>query len=282
MALIPPYFMDCVVAIGQKEGETDSTPKWIASGFLYGRLMEKGQDPKDNTYHVFLVSNRHVFERKEQLCLRFNPQAKGEARSYDVDLKSSEGRQIWTANPDKAIDVGVMPINVPKLREHGMKAGFFTSDMMAAGVSKMKELGLTEGDFSYVLGFPMGMAGQQRNAVIVRSGCIARIQEALNADSNTFLVDAEIFPGNSGGPVVSKPDALAIQGTKPQNAAFLIGIVAAYVPYREAAVSPQTGRPRVIFEENSGLAVAHTVDCIERTIDQSVASEPPSAKPSNG
>ena len=40
-----------------------------------------------------------------------------------------------------------------------------------------------------------------------------------------FLVDAFVFPGNSGGPVVSKPEALAITGTKSQDYAYLIGIV---------------------------------------------------------
>lgn len=277
MALIPPFFMDCVVAIGVKGDEANATPQWIASGFLYGRLVKKEQDPKDSLYAVYLVSNRHVFEKKKKLCLRFNPQADEAARSYDIDLQTPEGQQLWTANADQTLDVGVLSINIRQLQEHAMKVAFFTSDMSAADVAKMKDLGITEGDFSYVLGFPMGMAGDHRNTVIVRSGCIARIQEALHANSNTFFVDAKIFPGNSGGPVVSKPDALAIQGTKPQNAAFLIGIVAAYVPYQEVAVSPQTGRPRVIFEENSGLAVAYTVDCIERTIDECEPSEQPSA-----
>jgi S1-C subfamily serine protease len=88
----------------------------------------------------------------------------------------------------------------------------------------------------------------------------------LTKANQTFLVDAFVFPGNSGGPVVSKPEALSIEGTKSQNAAYLIGIVQSYVPYQDLAVSLQTKRPRVVFEENSGLAAVHPVDLIEETI----------------
>ena len=39
MALIPSFFLDCVVAIGI--GDTPAELKWIASGFLYGHFKEK-------------------------------------------------------------------------------------------------------------------------------------------------------------------------------------------------------------------------------------------------
>lgn len=147
-----------------------------------------------------------------------------------------------------------------------MKVAFFTSDQHVANIEKMNELGITEGDFAYVLGFPMGLIGGQRNTVVVRSGSIARIRDVLSKANQTFLVDAFVFPGNSGGPVVSKPEALSIKGTKSQNAAYLIGIVQSYVLYQDVAVSLQTKRPRVVFEENSGLAAVHPVDFIEETI----------------
>jgi hypothetical protein len=100
----------------------------------------------------------------------------------------------------------------------------------------------------------------------VRSGTLARVRDLLARTSKIFLVDAFVFPGNSGGPVILKPEAIAIEGTKAQIAPYLIGIVQAYVPYQDVAVSLQTGRPRVIFEENAGLAAVHPVDFIEETI----------------
>jgi predicted oxidoreductase (fatty acid repression mutant protein) len=46
-----------------------------------------------------------------------------------------------------------------------------------------------------------------------------------------------------------------------------IGIIGEYVPYREVAISAQTGRARVIFEENTGLSKVWSVDFIKEIID---------------
>jgi len=46
----------------------------------------------------------------------------------------------------------------------------------------------------------------------------------------------------------------------------LIGIVKEYIPYYDEDYSRQNQSLRVIFEDNSGLAVAHPVDHINQTI----------------
>lgn len=263
MALIPPFFIDCVAAIGVDDAE--GKRRWVASGFLYGLYVSDNEDG-EKQYKVFLVSNRHVFEGVSRVYLRFNPQSDQSAREYPIDLTNTDDSPRWHAHPGPSIDVAVLPINFNVLKEHNMQAAFFTSDQLVANIDKMNELGITEGDFAYVLGFPMGLIGGQRNTVIVRSGSIARIRDTLIKANETFLVDAFIFPGNSGGPVVSKPEFLAITGTKSQSSAYLIGIVCSYLTYKDVAVSRQTGRDRVIFEENSGLAAAHPVDFIEEII----------------
>ena len=152
-----------------------------------------------------------------------------------------------------------------------MQVAYFQGDRHSATIDALNALGVTEGDFAYVLGFPMGLVGEHRNAVIVRSGTLARVRDTLARTSKIFLVDAFVFPGNSGGPVVLNPEALAIEGTKPQLAPYLIGIVQAYVPYQDVAVSLQTGHPRVIFEENAGLSAVHPIDYIAETIAARVA-----------
>lgn len=130
----------------------------------------------------------------------------------------------------------------------------------------MSSAGVSEGDTAYVLGFPMELAGEDRNYVVVRGGTIARIRDCLRNAAPSFLVDASVFPGNSGGPVVVRPEVVAVANTSPVNHALLIGIVAAYLPYQDVAISQQTQRPRVIFEENSALAVVYPVDAIEEAI----------------
>jgi hypothetical protein len=81
-----------------------------------------------------------------------------------------------------------------------------------------------------------------------------------------FLIDALVFPGNSGGPVVSAATSIALQGTKAQSRAYLIGVVRGYLPYTDIALSQQTGMPRMVSQENSGLAEVIPSDYINETI----------------
>ncbi len=94
---------------------------------------------------------------------------------------------------------------------------------------------------------------------------------------NRLAKASMIFPGNSGGPVVTKPEAMSIQGTKSQSAAYLIGIVAQSIVYRDVAISLQTKKPRVVFEDNSGLASVVPVQYLADLI-QSLQSSPDTEK----
>ena len=104
--------------------------------------------------------------------------------------------------------------------------------------------------------------GANRNYPVLRRGTIAWVQPALEKLTPEFLVDALIFPGNSGGPVLRQC------GGSAAGEICLIGMVKGYLPYSDVASSRQTGRPRVTFEENSGLAVVIPVDEIDRTISE--------------
>ena len=110
---------------------------------------------------------------------------------------------------------------------------------------------MSEGDFIYVLGFPMGIMAPDRQYVISRTGIIARLRDALERPNNDFMIDSMIFPGNSGGPVINKPEIISIEGTNSVSSPYLIGIVASYLTYyTDTTVSKQTGQSRLVFEEN--------------------------------
>lgn len=264
MALLPPFFVDCIVAIG-KPSEQEKVA-WIASGFLYGDFLKT--EGEERTYKIYLVTNRHVFQGLKQVILRFNPRGKESAKQYTLDLLDAASHQIWTPHPNLQIDIALTTININLLKEQGIQFSWFQSDQHVATLDKMAELGITEGDFVYTLGFPMGLIGGERNYVIVRGGNIARIRDAIDRRSDEILIDASIFPGNSGGPVVTKPEAMAIHGTKSVSAAYLIGVVRRYVSYRDVAISAQTQLPRVVFEENSGLATVIPIDFVQETIKE--------------
>ena len=272
MALIPPFFLDCVVAIGFP-GD-DGKARYAATGFLYGHLMEKVSE-EQKRYRIFLVSNRHVFESERIAFLRFNPEGAEPAREYDLPLLDADGNRVWKAHSDPEVDIAVIGINANLLREHGIRFEWFRDDQHRLNRESAKAQAVTEGDAVFVLGFPMGLVGEQRNFVVVRQGVIARIRDCLETIRKEFLVDCAVFPGNSGGPVVTRPEMMSISGTKSANAAHLLGVVASYVPYRDVAISTQTKRPRVIFEENSGLASAFPIDYVDDIVPDFLAPSLP-------
>ncbi len=264
---IPSVFIESVVALGSFQQIVGQPPQWKteASGFLYGVPIDKETDPLKHQYRIYLVTNRHVLENHTAITIRFNPEQQTDpARTFGVALKDEHGVELWTSHPNTSVDVSVMPINGAYLREQHLQSSFFASDQFVADTAKMKEIGVSIGDDVFVLGFPMGISDKiDRNYVIARRGSIAKIDDVARG---TFLIDALVFPGNSGGPVVLATNVNFLQGTKPQERAYLIGMVRSYLPYRDVAFSGQTGEARLLSEENSGLAEVIPVDYLNETI----------------
>ncbi|MFT4663282.1 MAG: S1-C subfamily serine protease [Polaribacter sp.] len=274
MALIPPFFMDTVVAMGIQQSVNGKVKKtWVGTGFLFGQYVKTHDDPKKKDYTVFLVTNKHVIANQSQMILRFNPQNAQPAKDYNIRLMDDAGKLLWTGHQNPKVDVAVLRININLIAAEGMKFGLFKSDTDIATRPQMMEHGLMEGDFIYALGFPMGLVSKDRQHVMVRSGIIARIRDLYENRSTDFTVDAFVFPGNSGGPVITKPEVISIQGTQPYKKASLIGIIKSYIPYRDVAISQQTKNPRVIFEENTGLSLVEPVDHILDAIRDDLRKE---------
>ena len=215
--------------------------------------------------YVFLVTTGMCFNarRTQRYTSRSLQQAARDWKNV-YPLKLSD--DSWTVHPNPDVDVAVMKINADFLMAHGLEYYFFEADSHVLTREQAHEEGISEGDGVFVLGFPLGEAGHERNYVIVRQGAIARIQHWLKGFDRTFLIDASIFPGNSGGPVLLKPEFTSVKGTRSHGKCSFLGMVSSYLPYREVAISAQTGRQRMVFEENSGLGIVAPPDVIHEAI----------------
>jgi Trypsin-like peptidase domain len=291
-ALLPPAYLNNVVALGNEmnvEPDPNKPPRleWatIGTGFFYAYLHTSDPDPKKNTYDMFLVTARHVVAdyahlqmenpKLDDLKVRVNPRnSPSSAQEFSIPSHPPSNAATWFYDPNPSIDIAVVSVNFALLRAQGIDPGAFTNDQQVASREKMQTEGVSPGDGVFVLGFPMNLAGKQRNYVIAREGCVARIAEMIDGASPYFLIDSFVFPGNSGGPVVLKPDITAIQDTKAISHPYFIGVVTAYLPYTDIAVSPQTKHTRVTFEENSGLAEVLPPDYIDETIRAWQAANP--------
>jgi hypothetical protein len=285
-ALIPPFMINSVVAIGLPSNANPAgqipNVEWVTfgTGFFYGYKVKDNPNPGNRRYAVYLVTAGHViaeFRATEQGQLH---------HPLEVRVNSADPTQgaqtfaiadsAWFFHPNFKLgvpdyDVAAVQVNGAKVNELG--ASFIPDDQAAADRTKLRAIGTSAGDGAFVLGFPMNLAGEQRNYVIVRGGTIARISELLDSSSSTFLLDSFVFPGNSGSPVILRPELTGIQGTQVNRQALLIGMVIDYKPYIDVAVSQQTHRPRITFEENSGLADVIPMDRVDEAIAAHSASD---------
>jgi hypothetical protein len=259
VALLPPQFSNAVIALETREEQgDDSTYHTVATGTLLAfRIDMDTPEAGGHQYALWLVTNKHVVQ-DARLWARFN---RGETSDrFELDLVDPAGNPVWRGHPD--FDVTVTAINPEALESAGAEFHPITDDLLLS-TQRMRDLGVSAGDDLFVLGFPLGFGGRDRKYVVARHGSIARLDEEIVDDAHAYLVDCITFPGNSGGPVVLRPTLTSLEGIEPINKAHVIGIVSAYMPYTDVAVSRQTQQPRVTFEENSGLTWVVPIDAVE-------------------
>ena len=255
MAIIPQIYEDAVVALGiEKNGKKI----WLATGFIVAIKNELGG------YNTFLVTNKHVFNGFDKLLVRFNIAGKITAKDYNVDLVNNDVT-LYSVHPDPNVDVACTLINPAILsKELGGLSAFELEDMSLSWI-EMLQNDIIEGTGVFSLGFPSGLVGLDTKAPLCRIGCIARNKEKVNSEG--YLIDIQNFPGSSGSPVINKIDINCLAGTKSYNRTMLIGILASYIPYKDTLYSRQTGMDMQITQENSGIAIAYTVDAIKTVVE---------------
>lgn len=214
-ALIPPFFFSSVVAIGTHESQPELGggvgQHWFTegTGFFYGYLVHDDKDPAKKQYAVYLVTAAHVLKEHPDSCRQTSveervhcqdtilirldaAEASGPAKEFEIPLTH------WFYHQDPSIDLAATPIPIMWLRDNGIQSSFFSNDAASATKAQLQDIGTSAGDGVFILGFPMNLAGEQKNYVIARQGAIARISEMLEGASKTFLVNSFVFPGNSG------------------------------------------------------------------------------------
>lgn len=236
--------------------------------FATGALLIIGK-----IYH--LITAKHVvFNRKtkrlkdEGVQIFFNSKA-GDIKSCSLDRIKKDYRVEWIFHEDKNVDIAMIPISFEP-DEDDVK--IIPEDMFLT-IDDLNEV-----QDIFFLAYQPGIEPKKKIFPIIRGGIISLINE-----DKTFYVDACAFPGNSGCPVFLKPTPIRYAGkggTKkgpvsigdismgpdPLGGKF-IGIIGQYVPYKEVAISTQTERPRVVFEENTGLARVWSVGYIWKIVE---------------
>jgi len=230
----------------------DGKPQLYATGFLVN---------VQGTYH--LITAKHVVVspvtgkmQDEDMLAFFNLKSGGVTVRSIPDIKE-QFNVDWIFHSDPKVDVAIIPFPIDTNEDDVM----VISDKLFLPTKYLFEL-----YDIFFMSYQPGIEPHGKITPIVRSGIISLIN-----DDKTFYIDASAFPGNTGSPVFLKPSAIrfnkkgVVISNDPLGGKF-IGIIGEYIPYQEVAISAKTGRPRIIFEENTGLSRVWSATFIEEII----------------
>lgn len=124
--------------------------------------------------------------------------------------------------------------------------------------SLMKNEGIVEGDEIFFVGFPLEEGQGDRNYPLVRHGIISQCQPYMRKQSELIFIDGAIWPGNSGGPVVTKPAAMALKNTSQYKCSSLLGMVQSVGAFED-------GNSEVLIPAGTGKVVP--IQTINELID---------------
>ncbi len=171
-----------------KEGSSGSC-------FLIGKPLKT----EANQLKLVLVTAAHVLEdmKGEEATIYLRKQQKDNSFvKIPYIIKIRQGNNpLWIKN-NAGIDVAVMYISLPKdIDLQLLSTNMFADDKV------LTDFEIHPGDEMVCLGFPFGAEANKAGFPILRSGKIASYPLVPTKENESFLLDFEVFKGNSGGPV---------------------------------------------------------------------------------
>jgi S1-C subfamily serine protease len=200
----------------------------------------------------YLVTAKHVFYdpainwHPSEVRLRFawqEDRSVFDEMGVTLTLRDVSGKDLWKSPDDGSDLAAIMPPNdlKTKVAEAVFSNEFSTDDDLFQGASTI------------VLGYPGVIGNEYLIRAIVRQGIVAWTNP-VDPLKNVFLVDANLYPGNSGSPVFRVPTGLTRGGAfaAGRRVAFL-GIVSKG-PIQDELVTAD-GKP-ISFAESPGKSPA--------------------------
>lgn len=178
----------------QTNGMTD-----IGTGFFYNFTS----DADTNGSIPVIVTCKHVITGSVVGILDF---ALAKTNAFDrtqphfqVPIPNFE--TLWIKHPDTNIDIAILPIApiMQKLSDEGKRL-----DVVPFGKRELLTTNDQIGAFQNIkfIGYPIGISDELNNLPIARQGMTATDVSIDYEGRKEFLIDAAVFPGSSGSPVL--------------------------------------------------------------------------------
>lgn len=183
------------------EAQTNGTFRPIGTCFTVG---VRAAAPLKGHFR-YVVTAKHVVQKPDgsfptTLVLRANRSEGGSTYLFTPLNETNSILKIYT-HSDPAIDLAVIPI----LRAEGLRLNFLGDEFIAAEES-IKTLSIRQGDEMFFLGLFTPFPGANENIPIYRFGRLSmltneKIPWSPELPQNLYLMETQVFGGNSGAPV---------------------------------------------------------------------------------
>ena len=211
-----------------------------ASGFFY----EYGNK-------LFLVTNKHVFIDKsknvipDQFKLVLHTDINDTRKNDDYFISLYDGKnRLWKIHSKFTdADVALIEINKNDIINKFVIKSFSAQSFLPENYP------LHPGEDIFIMGYPLSFHDSFNNLPIFRNAMIASAYGVYFQNMPLFLTDANLHPGTSGSPVITKPKSAWVDDQGNTN--FMTGIT-----YYLIGVHSGTIDPKITNNQDIGLGAS--------------------------
>lgn len=149
----------------------------------------------ENSFSSFVVTNKHLGKDLVKAYIQLDFDSARTSQTCELECDDNN----LFCNPSDEIDICIFLIQT----NIAANVYFLNYNTQILKKSDLESQNISEGDSVYCIGYPLSY---NEDHALVRHGIISQIQSLYTNKTIDFNIDAQVFPGNSGSPVILEKD----------------------------------------------------------------------------